>query len=89
MSDKGGYQIIDLQMKNITVGSPNSVHIPGIYDLILGTDKPYLISGVVVDNVEYEDRFCSIDKSQDAVLFIQFDNNFNIRVLYSDDVYIR
>lgn len=37
MSLRGGYQIIDLERKNLAVGS--AVTVAGIYDKIEGTDK--------------------------------------------------
>lgn len=52
---KGGYQIIDLNSHNHTSGV-GVVH-EGIYDKIESTSKPILLSGVVVDGVEYHDTF--------------------------------
>ena len=53
---KGGYQIINL--KNHTFTSGVGFEIKGIYDLIEGTRKAILISGLVVDDTEYHDCFC-------------------------------
>lgn len=52
---KGGYQIIDLNNHNHTSGV-GAMH-EGIYDKIEGTRKPILLSGIVVDAVEYHDTF--------------------------------
>lgn len=56
----GGYQIIDLEGKDI--GSV-SVTINGIYDKIESTRKPLLVSGLVVDGKEFHDffAFCQED----------------------------
>lgn len=52
---KGGYQIINFNDKNheLNVGI---IH-EGIYEKIEGTRKAILISGLVIDNVEYHDVF--------------------------------
>lgn len=52
---KGGYQIINLDNHNHTSGV-GAVH-EGIYDKIEGTKKPILLSGIVVDAVEYHDTY--------------------------------
>lgn len=52
---KGGYQIVDLKNHNHTSGV-GAIH-EGIYDLIEGTTKPILISGITVNAVEYHDTF--------------------------------
>ena len=49
----GGYQIIDLKGKKLTVN--DGVVYEGIYDLIEGTNKVIIISGLVVGGVEYDD----------------------------------
>lgn len=49
----GGYQIIDLKGKNLTVDV--GMVYEGIYNLIEGTNKAILISGLVVGGVEYDD----------------------------------
>lgn len=52
---KGGYQILDLKNKNLknTVGMVYN----GIYEMLEGTRKAILISGLQVDGVEYNDFF--------------------------------
>lgn len=52
---KGSYQIIDLQNHNHTSGV-GAIH-EGLYDLIEGTSKPILLSGIAVNAVEYHDTF--------------------------------
>lgn len=58
---KGGYQIIDLQNKELqlTVG----MTYEGIYDKIEGTRKAILISGFNLDGKEYHDTFVELDVS--------------------------
>lgn len=52
---KGGYQIINLNEHAHTSGV-GAIH-EGIYDRIEGTRKPILLSGIVVDGVEYHDTY--------------------------------
>jgi hypothetical protein len=52
---KGGYQIINLDGHNHTSGV-GVVH-EGIYDRIESTSKPILLSGIVVNDVEYHDAY--------------------------------
>ena len=52
---KGGYQIIDLGGHNHTSGV-GAIH-EGIYDKIEGTSKPILLSGIVLNAVEYHDTY--------------------------------
>ena len=52
---KGGYQIINLDGHNHTSGV-GAVH-EGIYDKIEGTSKPILLSGIVINAVEYHDTY--------------------------------
>ena len=52
---KGGYQIINLNNHPHTSGV-GAVH-EGIYDKIEATSKPILLSGIVVNAVEYHDTY--------------------------------
>lgn len=52
---KGGYQIIDLG-GHIHTSGLGVVH-DGVYDKIEGTKKPILLSGIVLNAVEYHDTF--------------------------------
>ena len=52
---KGGYQIIDLKDHAHTSGV-GAIH-EGIYDKIEGTKKPILLSGIVVNAIEFHDTF--------------------------------
>lgn len=53
----GGYQIVDF--KNIDFARVNDFEIPGIYDLIEGTNKVLLITGIVIDEIEQNDVYVS------------------------------
>lgn len=86
MSNKGGYQIIDLQDKNIVTGG-SSVLIPGINDLIRGTYKPYLLSGIVIDGVEYDD--CYVNINIDTIKCIISVYGADIRINTDDTVLIK
>lgn len=52
---KGGYQIINLNEHAHTSGV-GAVH-EGVYERIEGTRKPILLSGIVIDGVEYHDTY--------------------------------
>lgn len=52
---KGGYQIIDLENRNIAVGASSTYE--GIYDKIEGTRKPIYVSGIQIGGVEYHDTY--------------------------------
>lgn len=54
----GGYQIIDLDNVNHTPGV--GILHEGIYDKIEGTRKAILLSGLVVDDIEYRDIFVEV-----------------------------
>lgn len=52
---KGGYQILDLQNKNLTSG--NGIIYEGAYDKLKGNRKPILVSGLKFGGIEYRDTF--------------------------------
>lgn len=52
---RGGYQILDL--KNVPLKSGSAHMFEGIYELVEGTRKATLISGLNVGGVEYHDIF--------------------------------
>ena len=52
---KGGYQILDLKNHNFTSGS--SYSYPGCYDLISGTKKAILVSGLNIAGTEFNDFY--------------------------------
>lgn len=56
---KGGYQIIDLQNKQLTVDV--GMVFEGIYDKIEGTRKAILLSGLNIGGREYHDIFVPFD----------------------------
>ena len=62
MNYTGGYQIVDLGNHNFENGEPFVVS--GVYNLVGRVKKPFYVSGIVVDGVEYHDSFIQfIDKS--------------------------
>ena len=58
---KGGYQIIDLGNKKLTIGT--GMVYDGIYDKIEGTRKAILVSGLNVGGTEYHDTFVELTVS--------------------------
>lgn len=52
---KGGYQILDLQNKNLRSGI--GMIIDGAYDKVAGNRKVILVSGLNYDGREYRDTF--------------------------------
>lgn len=52
----GGYQIIDLKGVELTINT--ATQYDGIYDLIEGTNKTCLVSGLNVAGTEYNDAYC-------------------------------
>lgn len=65
---KGGYQIIDFKDFPVKEGSESFI-IPGIYDLIEGTRKPILLSGINAWNREYPDVFMHYRLSGTSFVF--------------------
>lgn len=58
MAKIGGYQVIDLKNKNLISGV--GMQYSGLYDLIEGTRKPILVSGIQLDSEEYHDAFAEV-----------------------------
>lgn len=54
----GGYQIINLKGKNLTTDV--GMVYDGLYELIEGTRKPILLSGIQIDDTEYQDVFAEV-----------------------------
>lgn len=81
---KGGYQIIDLQDKNheLDVGM---VH-EGIYDLIEGTRKAILLSGVTIEGVEYRDTFVEPLIIDSAYVCFFYGDKFTVTIQDNDVV---
>lgn len=55
---KGGYQIIDLQNKQLESGT--GAVFKGVFEKIEGTRKAILISGLNVGGTEYHDTFVEL-----------------------------
>lgn len=72
----GGYQIIDLKGKNLTTDV--GMVYDGVYELIEGTRKPILLSGIQVDNTEYQDVFVSVSINGSAFELKAYNKIFTI-----------
>ena len=72
----GGYQIIDLKGKNLTTDV--GMVYEGIYDLIESTRKPILLSGIQVDDTEYQDVFTSVTINGSAFELKAYNKIFTI-----------
>lgn len=57
MSRLGGYQLLDFKGYNFTSGTyaAKANHGLELYDLIKGTNKRTIVSGLVVGGIEYDD----------------------------------
>lgn len=55
----GGYQIIDFKNHNFQEGM--GFVIDGIYDKIESTRKPILVTGLILDEYEYRNKFVDIE----------------------------
>lgn len=57
MSRLGGYQLLDFKGYDFTsgTGTTKATHGLELYDLIEGTNKRTIVSGLVVGGVEYDD----------------------------------
>lgn len=51
----GGYQIIDLQDKELVTDTP--MQYEGIYDLLESTRKPVMLCGITIDGNEYHNTY--------------------------------
>lgn len=72
----GGYQIIDLKGKNLTTDV--GMVYEGIYELIEGTTKPILLSGIQVDDTEYQDVYVSVSINGSAFELKAYNKIFTI-----------
>lgn len=72
----GGYQLVDLKNENFAVGTKKT--IAGVYDLIEGTRKPILISGIQIASTEYHDAFVTPVVSSSNFVFVVYGYTFTI-----------
>ena len=63
---KGGYQIIDLENRNLLSGQPTKYD--GIYDIIESTKSAILLTNITVDGVEMHDSFVTCSTHGDAIV---------------------
>lgn len=82
----GGYQIIDLGNKSLTT---TAVTIDGIYELIEGTRKTILLTGVNIGAVEKHDLFAEVNVSSDDFVIHAYGGTITItdddEVTYTED----
>ncbi len=81
---KGGYQIIDLEGRNLTDGV--GMVYDGIYDTIESTPKTYLISGLVVEDIDYNDEFATPTVDGSNYVFHLLNNTITLTVTDTDVV---
>lgn len=72
----GGYQIIDLENKELTLAT--GMVFEGIYDKIEGTRKPILISGINIEGTEYHDTFVELTVSGSSYVGTIYGKNISI-----------
>lgn len=85
MSMKGGYKIIDLKRTDFESGVEATV--PGVYEAIESTNKRTIVSGLVLDDVEYDDfpaLFTVIESGFNAYIPI-VDGTHSITIDVADD----
>lgn len=73
---RGGYQIIDLKNKNFTTGV--GIVFEGVYDLLEGTRKAILFTGIQVDDTEFGDTFVELDVEGSAYIGIIYGTTIKI-----------
>ena len=77
MSKKGGYRIIDLQNKNITTST--GINIDNLYSYIESNlYKPNLLSGIIIDNVEYNDWYVEVKNVEGNFQFNAYGYTWNV-----------
>lgn len=73
---KGGYQILDLSAVSFRRGQ--SQIVKGAHELIEGTRKVILVSGLEVDGVEYRDAFVNFTIESGSFVGSMYDVSINI-----------
>lgn len=79
---RGGYKIINLKETNFTDGT--AMMIPGIYDSIESTRKPTLVSGLILDDTEYQDAFVSFEVQGSNFVGKIFNGDAEIKITITD-----
>lgn len=79
MSIKGGYKIINFNNVPVTTGTP--ITLKGVYNNIENTNKAFLISGLILDNIEFDDMFIEfvIQSNNFVGVFIDTINSNSIK----------
>lgn len=81
----GGYQIIDLQNKQLTLGT--GMVYPGIYEQIEATNKVKLVSGLNIAGTEYDD--CWVNFTVTGSNFVGAIDGYTITVEDTDVVTVQ
>lgn len=68
MAKKGGYKIIDFKGVNHTL-DVGMVH-KGIYESIEESTKPFLLSGLVLEDMEIRDIWCNVTQVGNSFFFV-------------------
>ena len=74
---KGGYQIIDLENKYLTINV--GMVYEGVYEQIENTTKPILISGLAIEDTAYSDLYSYPKVDGSDYVFI-IDDNIKLRI---------
>lgn len=72
----GGYHILDFDGVNIS--SVDGATIDGAYSSIEGTNKAILLSGVVIDNIDYKDAYIIPTTGDNAFTFSAYGKSFTV-----------
>lgn len=76
---KGGYQIVDLKDKDIDTDGSNLTVPAGTHASIANSKrKPLLLSGIVLDSVEYNDLAIEVTKSGTSYVFVAYGYTWTI-----------
>lgn len=83
MSQKGGYQILDLKGTALTAGSAST--IKGIYETLEGNyHKPVLVSGLVIGDTVYADAYVTFTVSESNYIGKAY--GYNITITDDDEI---
>ena len=75
MSRKGGYQILDLSGVSIVSGEdtpPTGQLKAGTFDNLKLSDKPILVSGMVIDGQAFSDSYATVRRSTASNIYITY-----------------
>lgn len=76
MARNGGYKILDIGGYPLTDKTAKT--IPGLYERMESTNKALLLSGLVVDDVEYDDCFVQATAGESKYTFTAYGISFEL-----------